>query len=83
MTIRKGRNGLTSKGVFLVHINTRSHSEASTFEEIRQLKLELFPQALYSPDVAPSVSHMFGPLKVTSYRQRFATDDEVEVAVCM
>jgi len=41
--------------------------------------MELFPQALYSPDVAPSVYHMFGSLKATSHGQRFVIDDEVEV----
>jgi hypothetical protein len=67
--------------VILVHNNMRSLSEASNFKEIRQLKLELSPQALFSPAVVPSVYHIFGPLKITSRRQRFAIDDEVEAAV--
>lgn len=45
--------------------------------------MELFPQALYIPDVAPSVYHLFEPLKITSHRQRFAVDDEVEVTMRM
>jgi hypothetical protein len=51
------------QGGSFVHNNVRSYSVATTVEVIRQLKFELLGNHRYSPDLAPTDYHMFGPLK--------------------
>ena len=62
------------QGVLLLRDETHSHSAATV---VRQLKFELLPNPLYSPDLAPSDYHMFGPLNKALHGRRFASDDEV------
>ena len=42
---------------------------------------EVLPHPPYSPDLAPSDFHLFGPLKEFLGDQHFSTDDEVKQAV--
>ena len=62
-----------------MHDNAGSHTAAHTLETLKQLKWEAMEHPTYSPDLAPSDFHLFGPLK-EALRGRFASDD-VEAAV--
>jgi hypothetical protein len=55
--IRTKRRGLLSKGVALLHDNTRPHTAAHTVETLRHLNSEVLEYPPYSPDLAPSDCH--------------------------
>lgn len=57
------------------------HSTPATTEAIRQLKLELFPCLLYSPNRAPTKYYAFGALREAYHGWRSASDDEVKDTV--
>jgi hypothetical protein len=61
--LRTKHRGLLSRGVLLLLNNTLPHFMAAAIEAIRQLKFELLPHPLHSPDLVPSDYHVFGPLK--------------------
>jgi len=42
---------------------------------------EVLPHPVYSPDLAPSEFHLFGPLKEALGGNRFTADDEFELLV--
>ena len=52
-----------------------------SYGTIRQLNWEVLEHPVYSPDLAPSDFHLFGPLKNALRGRRFAADDEVKEAV--
>ena len=52
-----------------------------TITTILQLNWEVLEHPAYSPDLAPSDFHLFGPLKNALRGRRFAADDEVKEAV--
>jgi len=58
----KGREKLSRK-ILLLHDNARPHTAAHTLETLKQLKWEAMEHPAYSPDLAPSDFHLFGPLK--------------------
>jgi len=70
-----------TKGVLLLHDNARPHTAHLTINTIRQLNWEVLEHPAYSPDLAPSDFHLFGPLKNALRGRRFAADDEVKEAV--
>ena len=51
---------------------------AHTLETLKQLKWEAMEQPAYSPDLAPSDFHLFGPLKEALRGRRFSCDDDVK-----
>ncbi|KAM7308721.1 histone-lysine N-methyltransferase SETMAR [Ixodes scapularis] len=59
--MKNKRRGHQSKGVFLHHDNARPHTAALTVQTINELSWELLPHPPYSPEVAPSDFHLFGP----------------------
>uniref|UniRef100_A0A4W6DTM9 Histone-lysine N-methyltransferase SETMAR n=1 Tax=Lates calcarifer TaxID=8187 RepID=A0A4W6DTM9_LATCA len=69
--IKNKRRGHQSKGVILHHDNARPHT----------LGWELLPHPPYSPDLAPSDFHLFGPLKAFTRGTKFESDDEVKSVV--
>ena len=77
LTIRSKRRGLLSKGVLLLHDNVRLHMAAHTVDTLQTLRFEVLKHPAYSPDLAPSDFHLFGPLKEHLRGQRFADDNEV------
>lgn len=79
--IRSKRRGLLSKGVVLLHDNARPHTAAHTVETLQKLKFEVLAHPPYSPDLAPSDYHLFGPLKETLRGRRFTSDQEMKEAV--
>ena len=68
-------------GVLLLHDNARPHSANQTTATQRSFKWEVLQHPPYSPDLAPSDFHLFGPLKHHLSGERFPDDDAVERAV--
>jgi histone-lysine N-methyltransferase SETMAR len=70
--------------VLLQHDNARPHTSLRTREAITKLQWTVLPHPPYSPDLAPSDYHLFGPLKGAIRGKRFEDDEEViaEVKSC-
>ena len=64
-----------------LHYNARPHTAVHTVETLRKLKFEVLAHPLYSPDLAPSDSHLFGPLKGALRGRWFTSDQELKEAV--
>jgi len=54
---------------------------AHMVDTLRALKFEVLKHPPYSPDLAPSDFHLFGPMKENLQGQKFADDNEVMEAV--
>jgi histone-lysine N-methyltransferase SETMAR len=67
--------------VLLQHDNVRPHTARATAKKITDLRLECIPHPAYSPDLAPSDYHVFGPLKEALGGKKFSTDGEIKEAV--
>jgi len=78
--IRSKRRGLLSKRVLLLH-NAHPHMAAYTVDALCDLKFEVLKHPPYSPDLAPSDFHLFGPMKEHLRGHKFADDDKVMEAV--
>lgn len=63
LAIRTKRRGLLSKGVILLHDNARAHTAHLSNNTLAKLGWKVLPHPPYSPDLAPSDYHLFGPLK--------------------
>ena len=79
--IKNKRRGLQSRGVILLQNNARPHTAARTLAKIEDLGWKLLTHPPYSPDLAPSDFHLFGPLKESMKGIHFQTDEEVKAAV--
>lgn len=79
--IRSKRRGLLSQGVLLLHDNARPHTALKTIETVQKLKFEVLQHPAYSPDLAPSDYHLFGPLKDNLRGRHFGTTNELKEAV--
>jgi len=60
----------------VLHDNARPHTARLTLETVEQLGLEVLLHPPYSPDLAPSDYHLFGPMKKMLGGQKFASDTE-------
>jgi histone-lysine N-methyltransferase SETMAR len=65
----------------MYHDNVRPHSANQTTATLRSFKWEVLQHPPYSPDLAPSDLHLFGPLKHHLSGKGFPDDDAVERAV--
>jgi len=65
------------KKVLLLHDNASPHTASQTAETINHLGFEVLKHPAYSPDLAPSDYHLYGPLKNALRGRRFSTDKEV------
>jgi histone-lysine N-methyltransferase SETMAR len=81
--IHQKRWGLLSEGVLLVHDSARPHTATAAVQTVQQLGFELLPHPPYSPHLAPSDYHIFGPLKETLCGHRFGSHGDVQQAVQM
>ena len=79
--MKNKRRGHQSKGVILHHDNARPHTATQTVQTINNLGWELLPHPSYSPDLAPSDFHLFGPLKEFTRDTKFESEDEVKNVV--
>jgi len=78
--IKSKRHGLLSTGVLLQYDNPWPHTAHSTVATIQDLSFKCLPHPLYSPDLAPSDFHVFGPLKEAMGGESFRSDEEVQQA---
>lgn len=76
--IRRKRPGLLSQGLLLLHDNARPHTALASQETIRKMNWEVLPHPPYSPDLAPSDFHLFGPMKQYLRGKHFTNDGEVQ-----
>jgi len=61
--------------------SARPHTASQTVQTINHLGFEVLEHPAYSPDLAPSEYHLFGPLKNALRCRRFSTDKEVREGV--
>ena len=87
-TLTKLRRALRDKrsisdgaNVRLLHDNARPHVAGSVRDKIQQFGWEVLQHPPYSPDLAPSDYHLFGPMKKFLGSQRFKSDEEVKSVV--
>jgi len=76
--VRTKRTGRLSEGVLLVHDNAHPHTAAHTAQTFQPLRFEVLEHAAYSPDLAPSDYHLFGPLKDALRDRRFSSNQQVK-----
>ena len=67
--------------VLLQHDNARPHTSHKACEIISSFGWTTILHPPYSPDLAPSNFHLFGPLKESLRGQHFSTDEEVKTAL--
>ena len=79
--IRTKRRGLLSPDVLLLHDNARPHTAIHTLQTLVKLGFTVLEHLAYSPDLAPSDYHLFGPLKDALRGCRFTWDKGVKKAV--
>ena len=79
--IKSKRRELLSTCVLLQRDNARPHTARSTIATIQHLFFEYLTHPPYSPDIAPSDFHFFGPLKEAMGGKSFRSDEEVQQAV--
>ena len=78
-SIRRKRPSLQE--VILHHDNARPHTAQATTAAIAVKGWSVLPHPAYSPDLAPSDFHLFGPLKDYLRGQKFNDDESVKAAV--
>jgi histone-lysine N-methyltransferase SETMAR len=62
-TIRSKRHGKLRRDVILLHDNTRPQTANQNVETVNEMGFELMEHQPYSPDLASSDFHTFGPMK--------------------
>ena len=67
--------------VLFLHDNTRPNSSIRTRETIHSFKLTTISYLPYSPDLVPSVYHLFGPIKDGLKGKNYASSEEEKTAV--
>jgi Transposase and inactivated derivatives len=65
----------------LLHDNARPHISCHTTAEIVKIGWEVLPLPPYSPDLAPSDFHLFGPLKEAHRGIHFKDEEAVKMSV--
>ena len=79
--IRRVRPDSDMCNVLLQHDNARPHTSIKTREMVTAFGWTTLPHPPYSPDLAPSDYHLFGPMKEALRGNRYSTDDEVKAAI--
>jgi len=64
-------------GMFIQHDNAHPHTSLRTMEAITKFVWTVLTNPSYSPDLAPSDFHLFGPLKDALRGTRFEDDESV------
>ena len=74
-----GRRGKFSRGIVLLHDNTRSHTARQIKALLREkLHWDIFQHSPYNPDLAPSDFFLFLKMKEHLVGKRFANDGRPE-----
>jgi histone-lysine N-methyltransferase SETMAR len=79
--IQKWRRGLLSSAVLLLRDNACPHAAARMQAMFPEFGWEVFEHPAYSPNLAPSDSHLFPALKEFLGGRCFKSDEEVKHAV--
>ena len=77
--IRRVRPALEISKVLLQHDNARPHTNLKTREVISSFGWTTILHPPYSPDLAPSDFHLFGPFKESLRGRHFSSDEEVKL----
>jgi histone-lysine N-methyltransferase SETMAR len=85
-TLNKLRRALREKRpkkktVILQHNNGRPHTARLTLQTIQRNEWEMLSHPAYSPDLATTDDHLFGPLKDHLRGHHYETDEAVQEAV--
>jgi hypothetical protein len=64
----------------MLHDNARQQTPAHSVESLRQVTFQVLKHSPYSPDLAPSDYHSFGPFKDTLRGRHFGSDYDVKEA---
>jgi histone-lysine N-methyltransferase SETMAR len=67
--------------MFIQHDNDRPHTSVQTQEAITKFGWTVLPHPPYSPDLAQSDFHLFGPLKDALHGTGFEDDESMIHAV--
>jgi histone-lysine N-methyltransferase SETMAR len=70
-----------SRSTILHHDNARPHTAHATVAAVEAKGWAILPHPPYSPDLAPSDFHLFGPLKDYLRGQKFEDDEAIKAAV--
>ncbi|GBN02036.1 Mariner Mos1 transposase [Araneus ventricosus] len=81
--IRSKRPGLLCRRVLFHHDNVRPHIAHLTQDTIANFGWSVLQHPPYSPDLATSDFHLFGPLKQHLGGKHFADDDDVQHEVLL
>jgi transposase len=76
-SIKNKQRRMLTKGVVLLHDNTRPHTAARTNALIKLFIWEIFDHPPYSPDLAPSDYHLFTKMKAWLATQCVHTNKEL------
>jgi hypothetical protein len=68
---------MLTKGVVLLHNNTRSHTATRTNALINLFNWEIFDHPPYSPNLPPSSYHLFTKMKIWLATRHFHTNEEL------
>jgi hypothetical protein len=68
---------MLTKGVVLLHDNSRPHTVARTNDLIKLFNWKIFDHPPYSPDLAPSDYHLFTKMKVCLATQHVHSNEEL------
>ena len=79
--IKTESRDLWPSGVLLLHENARPHTVIHTLQTLVKLGFRVLEHPAYSPDLAPSDYHLFGPFKNALMGRRFTSDEGVKEAV--
>ena len=73
--------GKIHKCPFFLQDNACVHTTKVSMAKLHELKWQLLPHLAYSPDLAPSDFHLFGPLKDPLLGKRFGCESELKSAL--
>jgi histone-lysine N-methyltransferase SETMAR len=76
--LQKKKHGMLTSGVVFLYNNVSLHRAACTRALLKHFNLELFDHLPYSPDLAPSVYHLFAYLKNWLRSQCFNNNELTE-----
>ena len=79
--IKRVRPNLAMDEVLFHHDNAPCHTSGQTREKIALFRWKILPHPPYSPGLAPSDYHLFGPLKRHLKGNSYDGDNEIKTAV--
>jgi len=78
--LKEKRRGKVTKGVLFLQDNAPAHRALTTHKKLAYLGFQCLDHPPYSPDLAPSVYHLFPGLKKQLKGSHFSPDAEIIAA---